>query len=71
MQTYLQGEYFVNLLAFRKGSFMSKLVEEMVGDEKRALSTPAVVVRSLCTGESEQGKRVLSTSSIVMSRGAL
>ena len=35
MQTYLQGESFVNLLAFRKGGFMSKLVEEMVGDEKR------------------------------------
>ena len=62
----------MNLLAFRKAGFMSKLVEEMVGDEKRALSTPVVVVRSLlCTGESEQGKRVLSTSSIVMSRGAL
>ena len=44
MQTYLQGESFVNLLAFRRAGFMSKLVEEVVGDEKKALSTPAVLV---------------------------
>ena len=62
MQTYLQGESLVDLLAFRKAVFMSMLVEEIVGDEKRDL------LLGPCTGESEQGK---STSSIVMSIGAL
>ena len=53
MQTYLQGESLVDLLAFRKAVFMSMLVEEMVGDEKRDL-----LLLGPCTGESEQGKSV-------------
>lgn len=44
----------MNSLAFIKAVFMSMLVEEMVGDEKRDL----LLLFGPCTGESEQGKSV-------------